>query len=499
MLNKAMVISSAKSFEQFLQEVCDIAFTTGAKIMQAAGTPMQEVVKNRATACGFLQACNSGYAAAQSIIGYAVVKLEGRIRELERLAAEKRRDRRPGVPFINGRIAVFKRRQQILRRVVDGILYAKLGHQPWAIKRLLIADELTRIDPTTLRRMLSLAQDLNKEDRLSLFIISDLTTCVQVGDLVQFQDVPLGVGRWNLVEVKEGKLNHMLLSQVLERRPSSCCQPLPAKAAKQKQRIERQFGRMNNLDSIFRTDRGKDFMTGDNLTMTEPPAEVTDYADALHRVVERATQGRIGGEVVDGCLGILALKRNVFSLAFGTNEHAFYHFWHPERACTFGAADERNEVQEMQRMPRPQNLVEVSLHTPWALPVFLWPVSRQSMMDLVMRRTVVLANFDYAAWFSIVQQQGFKLRWLKKHKPAKYDYLPGCSAWGIRVQMPDGIVQDVLSGLFMRVFCYLTAPNALLKLIKVMPSAATPKVGAEKEAAVASEVGSVDVDRPDSR
>jgi len=130
--------------------------------------------------------------------------------------AQLRRDRDAARQTdVQTRLVVLRNRQLALRRVADALLCAITGMEDWILRRLVLDGRIRNIDPAVLKKALAEACRRNSDSRLQFSLVSDLTTVVQIGNLVEVAIRP-GSRECRLVELKEGKLN-TLLSNLLTR------------------------------------------------------------------------------------------------------------------------------------------------------------------------------------------------------------------------------------------------------------------------------------------
>ena len=64
---------------------------------------------------------------------------------------------------------------------------------------------ITPIQPAVLERSVKFASQRNAEDRAKFYLVSDLSTVVQIGDLVEQNLHERGLRKWHILELKDGK------------------------------------------------------------------------------------------------------------------------------------------------------------------------------------------------------------------------------------------------------------------------------------------------------
>lgn len=95
-----------------------------------------------------------------------------------------------------------ERRQLVLRRLMDAILFQVLYPDHRATRYFATQTRTQPIDPDVLRRTAETAHRRNREDRLKCHAICDLTSIAQIGDLIRV-DRSIPTGGWTIIELKE--------------------------------------------------------------------------------------------------------------------------------------------------------------------------------------------------------------------------------------------------------------------------------------------------------
>jgi len=172
-------------FSPLLESVLSTAFTTGLDRLRSDGFKMEDIKTNERARRRFMHACHYGYDKAQKRIANEVLALQDQIgfakRELKRLRVA----RDPAAKSVPLLLRVLKNRQLVLRRIVDGILYTIVGRETWVLRQLILDNRIRDLQPDVLRQTMAVASKLNAEDRAKFYLIADLTTVVQIGDLIE--------------------------------------------------------------------------------------------------------------------------------------------------------------------------------------------------------------------------------------------------------------------------------------------------------------------------
>jgi hypothetical protein len=183
-------------FEPILNRLYELARRNGILELEKKGYGQADFESNPSVRRQFLRACHYGYDVAQRKIAQLVIEMEGDRRQLTTELKELRRKRDPAATVIEGRILVIENRQLVLRRLVDSILFAMIKEQNWLLRRFTRDLQIHKIDPVVLARTIRTAVERNAADRLKFNLVSDLSTVVQIGDLIEIDTSAQGAGKW---------------------------------------------------------------------------------------------------------------------------------------------------------------------------------------------------------------------------------------------------------------------------------------------------------------
>jgi hypothetical protein len=171
-------------FEPTLSRLYDLAQTNGTSELEKRGYRLPDVETNVSATRIFLRACHYGYDLAQRQIAAAVIEMEHQISDLNARLKEQRR-KRDSTTLLEELIRTVRNRQITLRRLIDSILYAMIRQENWLLRRFTIDLEIHNIDPIVLERTVRMAVDRNREDRMKFNLVCDLSTVIQIGDLME--------------------------------------------------------------------------------------------------------------------------------------------------------------------------------------------------------------------------------------------------------------------------------------------------------------------------
>lgn len=346
----------------------------------------------------FLSACHRGFSKAQNSVFALLVE---NARDMSIDTTERRR------------------RELLLRKVIDGILFTMVRMQTWITRRVSLHDTPPALDYAVIGRALAKAEKLNSADRLKFTVVADLSTFVHVCDLVQA--VPLERPSLKFMELKDGKVNEVLTEQLKAYPPVPESldalrkdSALAPQHRKQAERMLRQRIRLEQAREILATDRGVDIKTNQPMRMNHDVIHEESYQRPLIEGCERAIKDGVAAFRVNHCLhfgvstnGVTVAARKVHAIRaalYGLQESVKdaplelkSHYADMDKLCAgefhpFGMVDlVRSNLEAV-----PAN----SLFT-WNLPAsVLWPIVRNEMS--------VHCIFDLAAFIFVAERVGLK-------------------------------------------------------------------------------------------
>lgn len=361
---------------------------------------------------------------------------------------------------------VLRDRELVLRRLMDAIVYIVCGQYVWFVRRL-YREGRPSADPETLMRMVDLATHLTHPDDSRLCLAADLTTTVQIGDIMEITfDARLRT-RVRLCEIKEGPINELLTEKLGEEIPDigAIRRSKGKKVAKQAERMLRQRQRMRGLQDIVQTREGIDPRSGRPLFRTADGPDSPGYQPILRAAIEAAH--RCGEQIVrlDNCL-ILAVVRadGRVDTSLPGASHGLFHFRRRSRTCLLGSDREPEELASLRREPQVFDFVEYHLTAKWDSPLFAWG-DLDRVCDLVFGRIKIFAQFDVTQFAELAKAYGITIKRATSATAKAIGVNSGRFSewWAIGAELPNGVSIDLISGDLQRIFLELARPRAILQ------------------------------------
>lgn len=472
-------------FEPFLRQCFDIAHTSGIGALTSIGHKMNEIRKSRGLHRKFIRGCHYGFDLAQRKVGAYVGEVEGKISSLETELRTLRRTREQGTLEIVELIKVLQARQLVLRRLVDSIAAAILHPNEWAMKHLSLEDKIKRVEPKNLALTVQEAARRNKSDRMKFNLVCDLTTGIHIGDLIEVDRSAMDKRSWELIELKEGKVNAILTNAIEEKHGELAEEDLNhikatlgEKAEKQAKRMLRQRSRQTEIRRMVEGTEGVSPQYNVKVALSESILILDDYSEAVRTACREAHKGGFSAFTVNGCLYILAVKpEKISGLEGWAAVHLFHHMGLGGGICLLNDPERRGEeIAALKKGSGYVDLVVQNISDTWGYPIFTW-MEHDRVMDLVMGRIRLFVQFDMNKFFELAKSEGVELRWVTGRPSAGVRKLsvpiPGSpNAWSVHAKFADGTEFDFLGGIFRRAVTNLTSPSELIKLMKRYPEIA---------------------------
>jgi hypothetical protein len=473
-------------FEPILRQLETLVFEQGIEALQKADLlrdpkELTSVIDGNASAFRrFIRGCHYGWDLAQRKICELVIDYELQIRKMKQELKQSLRNRnREEIERKRQLIDCVETRQVVLRRLADTILYHLFKMQNWIPRRMMLEYRVHDIEPSTLRKTVEMATDLNREERLDFHFAADLTTTVHVGDLVKVSFVSKPA-KWSLIELKEGKMN-ALLSDMIEKGGGGLTDEhiakirdqFGSKAVSQAQRMIRQQDRHREVMRAVETDEGIDIMHKIPIKLKPEEVEIDDYRETIGNLCEKARAEGVAISIVDGCFRLIAVTDgNYEKLGRMGIAHLLYHLQFGIRDCSLSAQD-KNELHELSKIYPFFDLVQMNLYAMWPPPVFLW-LPQEFVLDLLFGRLAVFGQLDYTKLFERARSEGFEMRWIERKELGEFQGLSGTipgspNSIGIGVKIADDPAckeQFILIGYLSRMFLEFMSPSQFLKLVR---------------------------------
>lgn len=272
-------LPNTEKFASKLTEIADYAFSYGfdsiADVQRQK--PGQEWTTEEMKF--FMDKCRVGFKCAQNLLIEEVLFYQRKSNENKEAVKEYRsKHNKPKTKELLDIGKVISRRLHNLSHVADGMVIQMLSQNVHVAKRLHIGEKSNKqLENSNLKHAIEISDQLNK-DPGTFALISDLTSYVQIGDLL-VSDNKRGL---YISELKEGKTNERIrqfIDLTLEKgMPCAGFQiDFTEREREQLRRMLRQDIRAHQAIEVINSDRGTDATTGTEITVNTPTIDLVYY------------------------------------------------------------------------------------------------------------------------------------------------------------------------------------------------------------------------------
>lgn len=287
----------------------------------------------------------------------------------------------------------------LFRAVADTIAWGMIGGQLCYARRLYRFQAQPDLFQSNFGSVLRVCQDLREQDLGCMPLISDLTSFVQIGDIVTVS----ADRRTSIIEVKEGKHNRHVLDMAMSYEASGCehfreiiKQTETPKTLKQFDRVLRQKARMSHVIDVMASGSGMDPDTGNVITIPEPFFEIETWGEALLKLIEKARTQTWAYDV----------KGPMFMGAYAGDNATRGH------AMFMMALGLHADVEQDYHIVRLADCMRV----PLAPPVFSRNLDNDTMMDIIFGRLNICVAVCIPTLIEVCEMSGMNVRHATKRE-----------------------------------------------------------------------------------
>jgi hypothetical protein len=299
-----------KAFEAEVRVIADLIFASGIKatVPDTINDGQAAMAHMKANYEEFIIACHTGFKEGQTRILTLIMALQEERKQnkaaLKVAHSSRNKDR---VSRLKEEAKEMDHKEKVLRHLMDGIVWQLMGGQLYAARQLYKEVEDTKVlSSSNVESVIKAAAQIN-EDPLAFALITDLTSYVQIGDLLVVQDGHIGVA-----EVKEGEKNaknyeiiNSLGDEKITAAELAAKHQLDEKDMEQLKRQFRQLVEMENFTHIMNHDKGLDLPTGKKFTILTPQEPTPYFTDRLSKLEDQLKERNYWAyDVIDTCLHI---------------------------------------------------------------------------------------------------------------------------------------------------------------------------------------------------
>jgi hypothetical protein len=295
-----------------------------------------------------------------------------------------------------------KFKETIIRKLADSIAWQLTDGRNDLIQWLHGYQKPPAIDESNLTSVLDEVNILNQHQPLSFAMVSDLTSFVQVGDILM-RDASAAI---KLIEVKEGEANQKAIA-ILEEKLLAGEDNLDFKAlenthgprlAQQVRRTYKQLRRGSHVRDIVNTGEGKDPDSGNSVKIQEPSRVPAYYTRELADLLLELERKDWAYTIIDNSLKIGCYKNMMKRVGKSILELLTQTFL--QKNCMI------------------VNFRD-GLYNPTAEPIFLKPFREDDIFDIIFDRTRVFMALNLDWIIQAFREGGIRADWLSRKETTK--------------------------------------------------------------------------------
>lgn len=307
--------------------------------------------------------------------------------------------------YINSELKIIEHRIKILRHLADFVAWQMLGHQYFRARRFYSGDKgRPDLFETNLESVIEAVAYFHRKDPINFALITDLTTFIDVGDLLLSSEKSLsivecksGSVQWE-VDVLIRELGKDNWKDVVENLVKVKGKKRAGDMLKQASRTLNQMDKGTRVTTFLNNEEGKDTFTDSQVNIYESKIPLQNYYEKL---IESFTESIVSGYSLNVIENIVfyAVIRNVSA---------------NEGYKIFTGLLDDLEI-------RSQNIDYLhQLDIPIKEPLFVKPFSKEIMIELLMGRIKLFLAIDLDGLIQMFNERGIQARWMSRKETNKY-------------------------------------------------------------------------------
>lgn len=347
----------------------------------------------------FHKACVEGFKLAQKELISEITKYQSLLRDSTIALKEARRKReKESQKSIENDIDIIEQRLSNYHHVADGIAWQILGGQIHIARRLHIGQKTAKfLDTSNLDSSITASDQINLDPN-HFALISDLTSFVQIGDLLVRSD-----NNVHILELKEGKVNDAILEifdeiscPSFEFSKEELATKYSSDTVKQIIRIQNQKKRADRAVNVMNSDNGLDPKSENQIIVSTPSIDTENYHEELRGLYNDLQTSTWAYTVVDECLHIgMYRDEGLFMAPMAINEIL------KEQTDNFLIID------------------WLSITSNLSEPIFAKPFPQEFQIDILTGKIKVIIGLDVDKLIKVFNEIGLQTRWLSTKETAK--------------------------------------------------------------------------------
>ncbi|WP_207878185.1 hypothetical protein [Pseudomonas sp. 32_A] len=342
--------------------------------------------------------------------------------------------------------------KKLLHKLADSIAWQMIGSQLCYARRFYKDQNIVDLNHSNFDSVIRAVEHHHQSVPDGFALISDLTSFVQVGDLLLADPD----GRFHIAEVKEGDKNHQILDFMKFYVRSGCSRALQffvkehgPQSLKQLQRMMRQADRMAHVTEIFNSGTSQDPDTEQKVNIPDETFYIESWDKELNEILNTSDTRGYAFQAIDECL-FIASYSNTTKTALG---HILFNNWFDR--CG-GTPD----------CPRAR-LIDCMTH-PLALPIFNRNIADRHKLDILFGRKNVCIGLNIPSFLKQLNKNGIQVREATNKEASEMDqkgFHPYRNKGKAYFIGNDKFETPLMDGVFLRVMFHSQRPIETVKAI----------------------------------
>lgn len=441
-------MKNREEHKKVLTEIAYYVFTYG---MKNSGIDFSEIKHSneikKEDLNKFTQKAHEGFKIAQKLIIEEIIYYQSEWQIIKAKIKQFRRERNKKFEQEYSLTQkIIEQRIFTLSHIADSIAWQIIEEQLHVGRTLHIGERgIKSLENNNLQHAISAADKIN-EDPNAFALISDITSFVQIGDLLVRKGELVGV-----MELKEGKVNRQIEDFFKELKENNQTiddldleKQFDKKTAKQIERFHRQQVRMERAQEIIHTDQGTDPVSGEAIYIITPAIETDYYYDVLLNMQKSLNERNWEYELIEGCLHIGMYKNEATIMAPFIIEKIVKNY------------------------TKNYHIIDwMSIVNNFSEPIFFKPFPLNLIFDILVGEVKVIMAIDFDALIELFNVKGLDARWLSnketsKHKQNKIrDGIIEVNGRGIMIKLNENINFTLYTGTISKIYFDNIYPSSI--------------------------------------
>lgn len=289
--------------EEFDKQVLDLLFLVGRDSVTKF-LPSDNIKFDPLEQAKFRNIVHDNWKKAQKNIAEILLQIYAEIAEIDIKIKERNKNRlRDSAKELKQTRKILEIRIRKLRNIFNSIPWAMLGFTDYIPKRFW-RNSSDNINRKTLAENFLVIDELNKDPN-KMAIMNDLSTFLQVGDMVLLENGYITIG-----EIKTGKRNHELLNLLLNNVADSKFE-LTKYDINQMKRIQKQAEVMGKVKKVINTDEGEHLFFDGKVKQLEISSTIEYFLTQINEAYKKLDKSDWSIGCIDDCL-YFGLYKNSF-------------------------------------------------------------------------------------------------------------------------------------------------------------------------------------------